>query len=65
MWTSKMFLIDSGCLKAEQRSTAPPLYHIRGAAVVFFVEVIFGIDTKQPPVDHRQKACSCDRVFKE
>ena len=37
MWTSRMFLIDSGCLKAEQRSTAPPLYHIRGAAVVFFL----------------------------
>ena len=32
MWTSRMFLVDSGCLKAEQRSTAPPLYHIRDAA---------------------------------
>jgi hypothetical protein len=28
MWFSRMFLIGSNCLKAEQLSTATPLHHI-------------------------------------
>ena len=57
-----MFLIDSRCLKAERRSTPPPLYHIRAAAVASLVEAIFGLNVvERRPLYHGRKACSCDR----